>query len=165
MSDSPRYARWKAPAEDGQALIWPEPRELLEGVRENQQLLSRADSSLLQNIPLSQVRKEFRNELGYPADAAPIIATGHQTELHHSGVWVKNALIDAVSEALSGEAIHFAVDTDEPKHLVLRWPGGSTSLVPEQHSLEQSSPERRSPGQSSKAAWSGLLHPPRPQQI
>jgi len=88
MSDTPRYASWKAPAEDWQVLLWPQPRELLQGVRENQESLSKADSSFLQGIPLSRVRPRFREEIGYLDDSAPIIATGHQTELHHSGVWV-----------------------------------------------------------------------------
>ena len=44
---------------------------------------------------------------------------------------MKNALIDAVATKLVGQALHFAVDTDAPKHLALRWPdwriaGGAT---------------------------------------
>jgi len=53
----------------------------------------------------------MRQWLGHD-DAQHLIATGHQTELHHPGVWAKNALIDAVAGKLGGRAFHFAVDTE-----------------------------------------------------
>ena len=150
MNASPvRYDRWKAPAEDGQVLIWPQPGDLLSDTRENQRRLSTADSVLIQNIPFSEVRRRMRRWLGHD-DALPLIAAGHQSELHHPGVWAKNALIDVVASRTEGRAFHFAVDTDEPKHLVLRWPGGSVPLMDEP---------------SGRAEWSGLLPPPAPSHL
>ncbi|HZL34969.1 MAG TPA: hypothetical protein VFC78_06650 [Tepidisphaeraceae bacterium] len=145
-----RYARWKAPIEDGGTLIWPAPADLLNDARENHRLLSSADSARLQNVSLPEVRRRMRRWLGHEDDERPIIATGHQAELHHSGVWVKNALINAAADRLGGRAMHFAVDTDEPKHLSLRWPGGSLPL---------------SDDPRTDAAWSGLLPAPTPAHL
>lgn len=150
QTSAARYARWKAPAEDGQTLIWPEPAELLEDARENHRRLASAKSVLLQNVPLPEVRRAMRQWLGHDAGQL-LIATGHQTELHHPGVWVKNALIDSAAARLGGRAFHFAVDTDEPKHLLLKWPGGSIPLSDDPS--------------AKRAEWSGLLPPPTPAHL
>jgi hypothetical protein len=145
----PSYADWKAPAEDAQTLIWPDPAELLQDALANNRHLRAADAARIQNVPLPELRRSLRAWLGESDDDKPIFATGHQTELYHAGVWAKNALIDAAATQLGGTAIHFAVDTDEPKHLLLRWPGGGMPL--------SDGPDN--------AAWSGLLHPPTPARI
>jgi len=145
-----RYDRWNAPAEDGKLLIWPASAELLEDTRNNQRRLSGADSILIQNVPLSDVRCKMREWLGHP-DFQPLIAAGHQAELHHPGVWAKNALVDAAAKKLGGRAYYFAVDTDEPKHLVLRWPGGAIPLTDDPEALSRE--------------WSGLVAPPTPAHL
>ena len=55
-----RYPEWKAPAEDGKMLIWPEPRQLLADAIENQKRLSSSQSIALQKIPLPEIRKWLR---------------------------------------------------------------------------------------------------------
>lgn len=145
-----RYDRWKAPADDGAVLIWPEPADLLHQTLDNQRRLLSADSVLIQNVPLPNIRSSFREWLGHSDTQQPLIATGHQAELHHSGVWVKNVLINTVARKLGGRAMHFAVDTDEPKHLHLRWPGASVALTDAE----------RLP-----VEWSGLAHAPSPTHL
>jgi len=44
--------------------------------------------------------------------AAPIIMGGHQPDLFHPGVWLKNFAIDAYARRLGGTAINLIVDTD-----------------------------------------------------
>jgi hypothetical protein len=144
------YARWKAPSDDGEILIWPAADQLLADTRENSRRFSTCSSARVQNVPLPEVRHRLRESLGYE-NGRTLIATGHQAELHHSGVWAKNALIDAVATNLDGRGVHFAVDTDEPKHLELRWPGGSVPLTDD-------------PG-SHRAAWSGVVRPPTPAHL
>src|SRR2546423_3010017 len=122
-----RYADWKAPAEDGELRIWPEPDAIRAQTRENGTALAAATSSI-QGIPLSEVRGAARAFIR-PGSDAPIIATGHQTELYHPGVWAKNILIDRLAIQLDGAAVHLAVDTDSPKHLHVRWPGGSRPIT------------------------------------
>ena len=144
-----RYDRWKAPATDGEVLIWPVAEQLLRDTLENNQRLAHSASVRIQNIPLPELRRRMRNWLGHDDDS-PIVGTGHQTELYHAGVWAKDALIDAAASRLNGKAIHFAVDTDEPKHLQLRFPGGSIPLLDE---LDRD------------ARWTGLLAPPTPAHL
>lgn len=144
-----RYDRWKAPAADGELLIWPAVPELLRETLDNHRRLSAASSVRVQNIPLPELRDRMRAWLGH-ADDAPIIGTGHQTELYHPGVWAKDALIDAAASRLNGKAIHFAVDTDEPKHLQLRFPNGSIPLLDDYNR---------------NARWTGLLPAPAPAHL
>jgi hypothetical protein len=147
---SGRYEDWKAPTDDGGLLIWPGPAALLRDAADNARRLAAADAVRVQHVPLPELRRRMRHWLGHGDDAAPLIATGHQAELYHPGVWVKDVLIHEVAGALGGQAYHFAVDTDEPKHLHLRWPGGSAPLTDEP------------PG---GASWAGLLDAPSPAHI
>jgi hypothetical protein len=146
---NPRYADWKAPPDDGGHLIWPEPAQLLRDTISNNQLLATAHAARIQNVPLPELRSRFRKWSGHADDALPLIATGHQTELYHPGVWVKDALIHLAAEKLNGKARHVAVDLDEPKHLQLRWPGGSVPLVEKLNA----------------ASWSGLLDAPSAEHL
>jgi hypothetical protein len=139
------YPAWKAPSEDGASLVWPAPARVQQDTYDNQHRLSRAGHVRVQNAPLPTLRKLARQAIGHD-DATPLIATGHQTELHHPGVWAKNPLMNALAARIDGQAYHLAVDTDAPKHLALRWPGRSLSLTDD-------------PAVST-AAWSGLLSPP-----
>ena len=144
-----RYADWKAPAEDGQVLLWPDPPELLRDTEENGRRLRAAESVLIQGRPLPELRRQLRAWLGHRDDQKPLVAMGHQAELYHPGVWAKNPLIDAAAAKLGGSAYHLAVDTDEPKHLQLRWPGGAEPLL----------------DTAGDARWSGLLPPPTPEHL
>lgn len=152
MDESPAtYADWKAPSQDGAAVIWPDGPELIRQARENHQRLASASQVLIQNEPLPALRTAQRAWLGHHDDERLLFATGHQTELLHPGVWIKNALIDEAAKATGGAAYHFAVDTDQPKHLTLRWPGTSVSLSDD-------------PAMTT-ADWSGLLAPPTPAHL
>jgi hypothetical protein len=124
-----QYADWKAPRADGSLLIWPEPQQMLDDARATRELLSRTDSPPIQGVPLLEWRQRMRAFLGHADDAQPLIVTGHQAELHHPGVWAKNALVDAAARAIGARAMHLSVDTDQPKHLTLRWPGFSESIT------------------------------------
>ena len=43
---------------------------------------------------------------------APVIVTGHQPELYHAGVWVKDFLLQRMAEETGGVGIDLVVDTD-----------------------------------------------------
>ncbi|HEY0007407.1 MAG TPA: hypothetical protein VGB55_01680 [Tepidisphaeraceae bacterium] len=122
-----RYADWKAPKAEADHLLWPSAGGVVSDAFANSRRLSEIESLRIQNTPLSGLRAEARSNLGVAADQL-LIATGHQVEMYHPGVWVKNVLIDAVAQKAGGRAIHFAVDTDTPKHLQLRWPGGAVLM-------------------------------------
>ena len=97
------HAQWKAPAEDGGIILWPQADALLAQTRENHERLSAADGVLIQNLPLSELRRRQRQWMGHD-DHRPLIATGHQIELLHPGVWAKDVLIDALARRLEGDA-------------------------------------------------------------
>jgi hypothetical protein len=108
-----QYADWRAPAHDGGVLLWPAANELLADAERNHALLSKSDA-LIQGVPLRDLRRQLRAFAGHTNDDQLLFSTGHQTELHHPGVWAKNALIDAAARRTGGAAYHVAVDTDEP---------------------------------------------------
>jgi hypothetical protein len=143
------YPDWKAPAEDGKLIIWPQPAELLEQIRQNQRNLSQSEIRI-QHVALREIRRGMREFLGHTNDAA-LLASGHQTELYHPGVWAKDALIAAAAERVGGQAFHIAVDTDAPKHLLVRWPGGAMPISDDP--------------QLTSASWCGLLQPPTPAHL
>lgn len=139
------YPRLVAPKADQEMLIWPEPRQLLRNTWENHRALRECEAPVL-GVPLRKLRGWMRRWLGYGQDNVPLIVTGHQAELHHPGVWVKNAVIDAAARRIGGAATHFAVDTDAPKHLMYRWPGGGWPMTDD-------------PAMA-KARWAGLVRAP-----
>src|SRR5262245_23206703 len=128
MTSSPTtYPDWKAPREDGSTLIWPEPQQLIADTLENKQRLSSSDVRI-QNVALAELRTMARQWFGHD-DSRPLIGDGHQTELHHPGVWVKRVLTHQAAARLDAASAHFAIDTDAPKHLNLRWIGNSTPIT------------------------------------
>jgi hypothetical protein len=140
------YPEWKAPTEDGQSLIWPEPQQILSDVESNQKTLG-SNELRIQNVPLAELRREMRSAIGHE-DAHPLIVDGHQTELYHAGVWVKSVLGDIAASRLGGNALHIAVDTDAPKHLMLRWLDGAKLITDDPR--------------VSSVHWSGALKAPSP---
>ncbi|MGN6727807.1 MAG: hypothetical protein ACTHLZ_17950 [Tepidisphaeraceae bacterium] len=145
-----RYADWKAPKTDTEHLIWPQPGQIIADARKNHAALASAESVRVQRVPLSRWRRELRQSLHHGDDQL-LIATGHQVELYHPGVWVKNVLLDAVRRSSGATSLHIAVDTDSPKHLQLRWPGGAVDLSDD---LLLKTGE-----------WSGQVAPPTPAHL
>lgn len=143
------YADWKAPRTDSETLIWPEAPLLLRQTQENHDRLARCTAEF-QGTPLNELRRRCRQWIGHD-DSQLLIATGHQTELYHPGVWAKNALIHAAASALGAQAYHFCVDTDEPKHLHLKWPGALEPMTDDDALMT--------------AKWAGLVDPPTPAHV
>jgi len=102
-------------------------------------------SCIVQGEALGDLRKRQREELKLSGDR-PVIATGHQTELIHPGVWGKLAMIDAAARPMDADCLFAAVDSDGPKHLQLRWPGESRPITDDPR--------------ISDAPWCGLLDAP-----
>ena len=71
-----------------------------------------------------------------PTANCPLILTGHQPELFHPGVWVKNFAAAGLASQVGGVALNLIVDNDTLKSAVLRvpvWHAGdpaSTHLQP-----------------------------------
>ncbi|HLL88398.1 MAG TPA: hypothetical protein VK324_03770 [Tepidisphaeraceae bacterium] len=158
MPTATRYANWKAPAADGQVVLWPEPPDLLAQSRDNHRQLAAADDVRVQNAPLPELRRQMRQWIGHRDDEQLLVATGHQTELYHPGVWAKHAAVNAIAAPLGAAAYFVAVDTDSPKHLTLKWPDREAAHV------GGASPVTDDPGVTS-AEWSGQLELPTPKHL
>ena len=61
--------------------------------------------------------------------ASPLIVTGHQPELFHPGVWIKNFAIAAIARQAGGRALNLIVDNDIPKSASLRVPSRSDGAI------------------------------------
>ncbi|MGA2499179.1 MAG: hypothetical protein ABSH20_15680 [Tepidisphaeraceae bacterium] len=115
------------PAADGEVLVFPSPAEILGSARETARTFAVSAKPFFQGTPLYELRARARQPLGQPVDR-PLIVTGHQIEFCHPGVWQKQVAADVIARAVDGLAGLLAVDTDAPRNLELRWPGGSAPL-------------------------------------
>ncbi|HWE39800.1 MAG TPA: hypothetical protein VG406_24840 [Isosphaeraceae bacterium] len=59
---------------------------------------------------------------GDPSAGAPWVVTGHQPELFHPGVWVKNVAVAAIAREGRGVGLNLIVDNDTPKSASVRVP-------------------------------------------
>lgn len=57
--------------------------------------------------------------------ARPVIMGGHQPELFHPGVWLKNAALDAYARQVGGTAINLVVDSDRCASATVPLPVGT----------------------------------------
>jgi hypothetical protein len=55
-------------------------------------------------------------------EADLLLATGHQPELFHPGVWAKNFAVAAMAERVAGRALNLIVDNDVPRSPSIRVP-------------------------------------------
>ncbi len=74
-----------------------------------------------------EAARAYHERLGLPmpADASPsmpVIATGHQPELYHPGVWVKNFAVAGIAQKTGGVGLNLVVDNDIPKAAAIRVP-------------------------------------------
>ena len=89
----------------------------------------RADAlrSLVRKQVLERAR-EFAHRHGLsapavaPSDVVRLAVTGHQPELFHPGVWVKNFATAAVAESAGAVGLNLIVDDDTPKSSEIRVP-------------------------------------------
>ena len=129
--------RYRAPAVDGGLLEQPPLAEAPAVARRNADALSGwshdfqgRDAQRLRAMARAQVLAEartFHEEMGLdspadPVQGSPLIATGHQPELFHPGVWVKNFAVASLSRAVSGTGLSIIVDNDVPKAPSIRVP-------------------------------------------
>ena len=63
-----------------------------------------------------------------PEPSAPWVLTGHQPELFHPGVWVKNFAVAGVAGRSRAVGLNLIVDNDIPKSAAIRVPTGGGHL-------------------------------------
>lgn len=124
----------RAPAQHGDSLLSPEG-SLAELARANEAALGR---QLLWGRPIARIREEARAEvyslaaqwtrdlLGSPVSEperpAYWVMSGHQPELFHPGVWVKNAVVAALASQLGGVGLNLTVENDSCAGATVRVP-------------------------------------------
>jgi hypothetical protein len=133
-----RYRRLRAPREDGAALIDPPVAAAAALVGANLKLATTWDRA--SGLPFSNWRAAARERLlrnveliGHDAseqDVAdllrrPFILAGHQPSLFHSGVWLKDFLLDRIAKEVGGNGINLIVDNDTVRHAGIRVPTGT----------------------------------------
>jgi hypothetical protein len=125
-----QHRRLRAPTEDGAALIDP-PLDQAPGLIEANCAV--ADQFVRGSGFSSAFRDQARSALVDPPrilvqsvtkldPKRTIIATGHQPELFHPGVWFKNFIADAIARKVNGWAMNFIVDNDLARSSGIRVP-------------------------------------------
>ncbi|MDZ7616804.1 MAG: hypothetical protein U1E05_07365 [Patescibacteria group bacterium] len=131
------FSRLRAPAEDGGVLFEPPPGELDALLAENRVIrtgwqcellgksvaeLSRQGREELLRAALAYTRR-YRDVPAPPAGSNPeFLLAGHQPELFHPGVWLKNFALGAMAHSRGAMAVNLLVDTDTAKSVSLPIP-------------------------------------------
>jgi hypothetical protein len=126
--------RLRAPRQDGAVLAEPPLEQAGRLLDENRRLLAVPLSIL--GRPLVELRQQARQQAvaaaaaylrqaGEPvptAESASLILAGHQPELFHPGVWVKNFALNALARRHGATPLNLIVDNDTAKSASLRLP-------------------------------------------
>jgi hypothetical protein len=130
--------RWRAPQADGAVLADPPLSSTGQLLADNRRLLD-TDAVRILGQPLAELRAQARREAvaaatnylrqaGEPVpDVAPdsLVLAGHQPELFHAGVWVKNFALSGIARAGNCAPLNLIVDNDTAKSTALRLPARS----------------------------------------
>jgi len=131
--------KFTVPRGDGEVFAFPGFDGAGAQIAENRRR-ARAWPDHVGDLPLSALRRSLRStvlalarqytagivEVPSEGDAeGPLVVTGHQAELFHPGVWVKNAWAYRIARAVDGVSINLVVDNDVARHTALvvprRW--------------------------------------------
>jgi len=137
-----QYRRLRAPPEDRAVLVEPPFEKVAAVVEENIRLRAGRDYDF-SGCSLAELSAQARRELlrearrwvsayrdvdSSAADQAGLIfLAGHQPELFHPGVWLKNFALGTLARRHGAVAINLLIDSDTVRGTALRVPGGSPS--------------------------------------
>ena len=133
--------RLRAPRQHGAVLFDPPPGDVDRVLQANRESAQRRNYDV-QGLPLSELATQARRSLldlarrhtaayrDVPAESSsaehlPIFLSGHQPQLFHPGVWLKNFALGQLAERHGGAAVHLCIDNDVDQNTYLRVPGGS----------------------------------------
>ncbi|MBN9119008.1 MAG: hypothetical protein J0I06_07580 [Planctomycetes bacterium] len=127
--------QYRAPTADGAVLAEPSFDALPALVEANRRSLDRTGVTV-GGLPLRELRARARREAlelareytegpafrAGPSAEGPLLLAGHQPELSHPGVWVKNFALNGLARKLDGTPLNLVVDNDTLKSTALRFP-------------------------------------------
>ena len=132
--------RLRAPSHDGSILSEPPLSEAQNALARNRQRLDRWDYDV-QGRAAFRIREMARAQVFEAARAfhlrhgiefdpqpsldQPLVVTGHQPELFHPGVWVKNFAVAQIARKVAGRGLNLIVDNDIPKSTTIKVPTGA----------------------------------------
>ena len=142
MSSAISYHRLRAPTEHGTALIEPPLARASDLLRDNQAIFQH-DFGMLQGKSLPHLQRMAREELiqlaaaytrtyhnvDLPTTPTPLFLTGHQPELFHPGVWLKNFVLSFLSTEYNALAINLLIDSHPVRQAGIFVPAGSSGKV------------------------------------
>jgi hypothetical protein len=157
----------RAPVQSGARLI--DPRiEAIEPLVDNNRLLRAAFDTRIGDLRLWEVITAARREVltvaaEYTSSyreverpervadwiARPVVMGGHQPDLFHPGVWLKNFVLDRYARAVGGTALNLVVDTDRCGPPEVGVPVGDAKEA----SLVRVAFDARGPSALADAAW------------
>lgn len=120
-------AQYRAPTANGAVLAEPHFDALPALVNANHERLN-SSTIYVDGSPLHELRALARREAleraGSVSDGSsrPLLLTGHQPELSHPGVWVKNFALNGLARKLDGIPLNLVVDNDTLKSAAVRFP-------------------------------------------
>lgn len=128
-----KRTRIRVPRHDGGLLAIPDFSSVPGTVAANQDLLDSTECDIF-GQSLQTLRKDARAEAVLRAsrlsnvdvpDDGPLIVTGHQPELFHPGVWVKQFAVTEIARRSTGIGLNLIVDSDMMHSREMRVPIGT----------------------------------------
>ena len=104
--------RWRAPTSHGDRLADPSTDQWPLLARQQFDTLNDCFARIGSST-VAELRTSLRRRLNLPD--VPVIVTGHQPELYHPGVWVKNFATARAAKACGGFALNLIADHDTLK--------------------------------------------------
>lgn len=124
------FQRLHAPAEDGDWLAHPDPGVWSGLLNRNRELIDSSDA-VIGGRPWTEWRSLVRGEIEGTTekesfrDQSALVVSGHQPELFHPGVWIKNFAAIGFARSVGARALHVVTDNDLLKRTTIAVPGGT----------------------------------------
>jgi hypothetical protein len=130
-SSKEEFLHFRAPRQDGDYLCVPVASVLDQQLKRNVELLNHLPLSIA-GTDFPSLRRDTRTSLLELAGAkqtpdALLFVSGHQPELFHPGVWLKNFVLDQLARQYQGVALNIVIDQDLCRTTSIRAPAWNNS--------------------------------------
>lgn len=115
-----RSTKYVVPREDGTFLVSPPAHQWRDLLRHNREL-STGYTDWIRDLR-DKARREISGYLGITLEAKPLVVSGHQPELFHTGVWFKNFVLHRLATSYDCVPLNVQIDHDVVKDINLSIP-------------------------------------------